>query len=111
MGTRRVERLPHTTPHLMYMAESEGVCYVLTFSELDIFDKGGKAELEATLADEYVWIEFLGIILQYEGPDHAYMRGDDIERLVLRSSRRMARLDSPMEIQYFPIDSVKSRNN
>jgi hypothetical protein len=101
-----------TALNFIYLIEKKwGYCYLLFYSESAIRERGGQAEVEASLFAEYPWFESLGTIVVRSYSGGFRFSEEALEGLVLRSSRRMTRTPNCDEFEYIPLDSRSSSRN
>jgi len=101
------------TAHLVYIVECEdGLFRLVTFSDTEIAEGGGIAAAEATLCSEYKWSERLGYVpVRPRSGGGISFREIDLERLVWRCTRRMARTTNVCELEYMSLDGPDGARN
>jgi len=92
--------------------EEDGFCYLALRSDLKIERQGGLSVVEAELASKCIWFERLGYLYaQRDREGSITFTARQLQRLVLRSSRRMALTDNPCELQYVAFDPIGGGRN
>jgi hypothetical protein len=92
--------------------EEDGFCYFALHSDLEIKRQGGLSVLEAELASKCIWFERLGYLhAQRDREGSIAFTTRQLERLVLRSSRRMALTNNSVEVQYLALDPIGGGRN
>jgi hypothetical protein len=107
------DRNSGTDINFVYIVEEEtGYCYLHFYSESEVREYGTLLDLEASLFARFLWFERLGMVVVEQFPNGTQRFSEHtIQRLLLRSSRRMTPTADCSELEYLPMDSRNSLKN